>query len=55
MTKLTVEQQFSLKTFEIEVQQMSREQAQEMLVNLYQNIIIQENAYKKIIKERWGL
>jgi hypothetical protein len=55
MTKLTVEQQFSLRTFEIQVQQMSREQAQEMLVNLYQNMLVQENVYKKIVKEQWGL
>ncbi len=33
--ELTLEQQFSLRSFESQVAQMSREQAQEFLVKLY--------------------
>ena len=54
-TKMSLEQKFSLRSFETQVQQMSREQAQEFLVKLYEQMIVRENMYKEFIKHQWGL
>lgn len=53
--ELSLEQQFSIRSFETQVQQMSREQAQEFLVKLYEQMIMKENMYKAFIKHSWGL
>lgn len=52
---LSLEQQFSLRSFETQVQQMSREQAQKFLVDLYGQMIQRENYYKHFLKHSWGL
>ena len=54
-TKMSLEQKFHLRSFETQVQQMSREQAQDFLVKLYEQMIIRENMYKEFIKHQWGL
>lgn len=54
-TGLSLEQQFSLRSFEAQVQLMSREQAQDFLVKLYEQMILRENMYKQFIKHEWGL
>lgn len=53
--KLTTEQQFALRTFEIQVSQMSREQAQEFLVKLYEQMMVRETMYKQFLKHEWGI
>ena len=53
--KMSLEQKFSLRSFETQVQQMSREQAQDFLVKLYEQMILRENMYKEFIKHQWGL
>lgn len=53
--ELSLEQQFSLRSFETQVQRMSREQAQEFLVKLYEQMIVRENMYKSFVKHQWGL
>ncbi len=53
--ELTLEQQFSLRSFETQVQKMSREQAQDFLVKLYEQMLSRENMYKEFIKHEWGL
>lgn len=52
---LTIEQQFSIRSFETQVAQMSREQAQDFLIKLYQQMIVRENMYKHFLKCQWGL
>jgi hypothetical protein len=52
---LSLEQQFSIRSFEHLVQDMSREQAQEFLVNLYKQMMMQENSYKNLLKHQWGM
>lgn len=52
---LTLEQQFSIRSFESQVNQMSREQAQDFLVKLYEQMMIRENIYKQFLKHQWGL
>jgi Phycobilisome degradation protein nblA len=53
--QLSLEQQFSLRSFETQVANMSREQAQDFLIKLYEQMIVRENMYKEFIKHQWGL
>jgi Phycobilisome degradation protein nblA len=52
---LSLEQQFNIRSFEHQVRDMSREQAQEFLVNLYRQMVLQENSYKTLLKHQWGI
>jgi hypothetical protein len=52
---LSLEQQFNLRSFQTQVQNMSHEQAQEFLVKLYEQMIVRENMYKEFLKHQWGL
>jgi Phycobilisome degradation protein nblA len=53
--KLTLEQEFSLRNFTDQVQQMSREQSQEFLILQYKHMMIRETMYKEILKKEWKL
>jgi hypothetical protein len=53
--KLSLEQEFSLRTFADQVQQMSREQAQEFLLMFYKQMIIREATYQELLKHQWEL
>lgn len=53
--ELSLEQQFSIRSFETQVQQMSREQAQEFLVKLYEQMLMREAMYRYFLKQQWGL
>ncbi len=53
--QLTLEQQFSLRSFETQVNKMSREQAQEFLVKLYEQMMMRETMYKHFLKHEWGI
>jgi hypothetical protein len=52
---LSLEQEFSLRTFADQVQQMSREQAQEFLLMLYKQMIIRETTYQELLKHQWEI
>ncbi|BAB77423.1 hypothetical protein DSM107007_42060 [Nostoc sp. PCC 7120 = FACHB-418] len=52
---LSLEQEFSLRTFADQVQQMSREQAQELLLMLYKQMMIRETTYQELLKHEWKL
>ncbi|MBS0018791.1 MAG: NblA/ycf18 family protein [Arthrospira sp. SH-MAG29] len=54
-SSLSLEQQFNLSSFRMQVNQMSREQAQEFLVNLYEQMLVKENMYQHFLKYQWGL
>jgi Phycobilisome degradation protein nblA len=53
--ELSLEQKFNLRSFQTQVQNMSHEQAQEFLVELYEQMIVRENIYKEFLKHQWGL
>ncbi|WP_088893111.1 NblA/ycf18 family protein [Leptolyngbya ohadii] len=53
--ELTLEQQFSLRSFETQVEHMSREQAQDFLIKLYEQMMVKENMYKHFLKHQWGI
>jgi Phycobilisome degradation protein nblA len=49
---LTVEQQFNLAAFKKDVEKMSREQAQQFLARLYEQMLLRENMFKYMIKRK---
>ena len=53
--ELSLEQLFSIRSFETQVQQMSREQAQNFLIDLYKQMMMRETMYKHFLKHQWGL
>jgi hypothetical protein len=53
--ELSLEQEFNVRSFETQVKQMSREQAQEFLVKLYEQMLARENMYKEFLKHEWGI
>lgn len=53
--QLTLEQEFNLQSFQTQVEKMSREQAQEFLVKLYEQMMLRETMYQQFIKHEWGL
>ncbi|MCC5619509.1 NblA/ycf18 family protein [Nostoc sp. CHAB 5836] len=53
--ELSLEQEFSLRTFSDLVQQMSREQAQEFLLMFYKQMVIKEKTYQELLKHRWEI
>jgi hypothetical protein len=54
-TKLSLEQEFNLKHFSTQVERMSREQAQEFLVKMREQMMVQENLYRKLLKHEWKI
>jgi hypothetical protein len=52
---LSLEQEFSLRAFADLVQQMSREQAQEVLLMLHKQMMIRETTYRELLKNEWKL
>ena len=53
--ELTLEQQFSIRSFSTQVQSMSPEQAKDFLVKLYEQMVVREATYKELLKHQWGL
>ncbi len=53
--ELSIEQQFSLRFFQTQVEKMNHEQARELLIKLYEQMLLRENMYKDLIKYQWNL
>jgi Phycobilisome degradation protein nblA len=53
--QLTLEQQFTIRSFATQVKDMSHEQAQDFLVKLYEQMVVREATYKELLKHQWGL
>lgn len=53
--ELTLEQEFNLRSFADQVQQMSREQAQEFLLVQYKHMMIRDTMYQELLKKDWKL
>ena len=54
-TELTLEQEFSLRSFACNVRNMSREQAQEFLIEQHRNMLIQKTIFQRLLKHEWNL
>ncbi len=53
--KLTLEQEFSLRNFADQARKMSREQAQEFLIEQNQLMVMREILYQRLLKYEWKL
>ena len=53
--ELSLEQKFNIRSFETQVKSMSREQAQEFLIKLYEQMIVKDNMYQDFIRHQWGI
>jgi hypothetical protein len=53
--ELTLEQQFSLQSFKTQAERMSREQAQQFLIQLYEQMMLREAMYKHFLKHQWEI
>lgn len=53
--ELSLEQQFNLRSFENQVKQMSKEQAQDFLIKTYTQMMLRDMYYKQILKHKWGV
>lgn len=53
--ELPLEQQFELQVFEQQVRQLSREDAQDLLVKLREAMLFQSNTFREILKDAWGI
>ena len=54
-SQLSLEQEFKLRKFSDQVRNLSREQAQDLLIELNRQMIIQENLYQQLLKPYWGI
>lgn len=52
---ITLDQELKLREFQLEVEKMSREQAQDFLMKVYRQMIVRENIYKEFLKKEWGI
>jgi hypothetical protein len=53
--KLSLEQEFSIKSFANQVEQMSREQAQDFLLMLYKQMMVKDATYQQLLRQEWQL
>lgn len=53
--ELPLEQQFELRVFEKQVQTLSQEDAQALLVQLKEAMLYQTTTFRDILKETWGI
>jgi uncharacterized protein YaaW (UPF0174 family) len=53
--QLPLEQQFELRVFENEVQKLSKEESQELLVKLRESMLYQAESFREILKNTWGI
>jgi hypothetical protein len=53
--QLSMEQEFSIRSFADQVKHLSREEAQDFLVNLYRQMMMKETMYKHFLAQEWGI
>ncbi len=53
--QLPLEQQFELKVFERQVEQLSRQEAQALLVKLKESMLFQTTSFRQILQEAWDI
>jgi Phycobilisome degradation protein nblA len=52
--ELSLEQQFSLRAFSEQVKDLSQEQAQSFLVDMYKQMIVKEKMYQNFLRQGLG-
>ncbi|MEM8673421.1 MAG: NblA/ycf18 family protein [Cyanobacteria bacterium P01_G01_bin.67] len=53
--KLSLEQEFNLRTFADQVGNLTSEEAQGLSIELYRRIMLKDNLYEELLKDYWGI
>jgi len=53
--QLSLEQEFNLRLFADQVRTLSPEQAQDLSIELYRQMMLKDNMYQELIKDDWGI
>ena len=53
--ELSLEQQFNIRAFENQVDQMNLDQAKHFLKETYKQMMMRETMYQHFLKQHWGL
>ncbi len=53
--QLSLEQEFDFRRFADQVRTLSPEQAQDLSLELYRQMMIKDNLYREILKDCWGI
>ena len=51
---LSLEQEFELRLFADQLQNLSPEQVKELSLELYRRMILKDNLYEELLKDCWG-
>lgn len=53
--RLSLEQEFNLRQFADQVRTLSPEQAKELSLELYRQMMLKDNLYEGLLQEFWGI
>jgi hypothetical protein len=51
--RLTIEQEFEVRAFRTKIQELTREQAIDMLGEMFQQWMVKEAMYRELLKQEW--
>jgi hypothetical protein len=53
--QLSLEQEFNLRRFADQVRTLSPEQARDLSIELYRQMMLKDNLYEELLKDYWGI
>ncbi|MBE9048595.1 NblA/ycf18 family protein [Pleurocapsales cyanobacterium LEGE 10410] len=53
--KLSLEQEFNLRTFADQVGDLTSEEARGLSIELYRRMMLKDNLYEELLKDYWGI
>lgn len=53
--KLSLEQEFNLRTFADQVGNLTSEEARDLSIELYRRMMLKDNLYEELLKDYWGI
>ncbi|MDJ0569775.1 MAG: NblA/ycf18 family protein [Pleurocapsa sp. MO_192.B19] len=53
--QLSLEQEFELRKFADQVRTLSPEQAQDLSLEIYRQMMLKDNLYGELLKDYWGI
>ncbi len=53
--QLSLEQEFDLRRLATQVRTLSEEQAQDLSLELYRQMMLKDNLYQELLKDYWGM
>ncbi len=53
--QLSLEQEFELRRLATQVRTLSEEQAQDLSLELYRQMMLKDNLYQELLRDYWGI